>query len=129
MAKILIKNGPPEFDMIHAYFRQRGLDGRASEVEMTFDKEGTGMTNVCYVRLSVMIPWTDSTKTWKFRATVETKESRIAGCCHWKAFVGTYSFQTRQGEGTFVDGLGSLKDIDLNVGRDLSDIIRTARKM
>jgi hypothetical protein len=80
---------------------------------MTFGEEGDGMTNVCYVHLDVMIPWTASTRTWKFRATVETKESRIAGGAHWKAFVGTYSFQTRTGEGIFVDGLGPLKDIQL----------------
>ena len=113
MAKILIKNGPPELDMIYAYFRQGGQDSRSSEVEMTFGEEGDGMTNVYYVRLDVMIPWTASTKTWKFRAIVETKEDRLARTTRWKAFVGTYSFQTRQGEGNFVDGLGHLKDINL----------------
>ena len=108
MAKILIKDGPPEFDVIHAYFRQN-----ASEVEMTFSEEGDGMTKVYYIRLDVMIPWTASTKTWKFRAIVEMKEDRLARRTRWKAFVGTYSFQTRTGEGMFVDGLGPLRDIQL----------------
>lgn len=113
MAKILITNGPPELDIIYAYFRQEGQDGRSSEVEMTFGEEGDGMTNVCYVCLDVMIPWTASTKTWKFRAIVQTKEDRLARRTRWKAFVGTYSFQTRTGKGDFVDGLGHLRDIRL----------------
>src|SRR5258706_486639 len=58
MAKILIKNGPPELDVIYAYFRQ---DARPlPEVEMTLNEEGDGMSNVFYVRLDVMIPWISS---------------------------------------------------------------------
>lgn len=115
MAKILIKNGPPEFDMIHAYFRQSAERGRAgAEVEMTFGEEGDGMTNVCYVELEVMIPWTASTKTWKFRGYVHAKEDRVSGKpFSRKCFVGTYSFKTRTGEGMFVSGFGHLRDIQL----------------
>lgn len=115
MAKILIKNGPPELDMIYAYFRQCWPAGRSgAEVEMTFSEEGDGMANVHYVELEVMIPWTDSTRTWKFRAYVQAKEDRVhRKLFSRKYFVGTYSFKTRTGEGMFVNGFGQLRDIQL----------------
>lgn len=116
MAKVLIKNGPPEFDMIHAYFRQGGMTNHGiggAEVEMTFGEEGKGIMHVYYVRLDVMIPWTATTKTWKFRAIVWAKEDRGTANARPKAFIGIYSFQTRTGEGVFVDHLGPLKDINL----------------
>ena len=89
---------------------------------MTFAEEGDGMTEVYYVNLEVMIPWTASTKTWKFRGYLQAKENRLSGGVHWKSFIGTYSFQTRQGEGVFVRRLGSLRDINLSEPADYNRV-------